>query len=218
MRLPQFTRKCSCIVPTFIGWITLLTILLTGLGCSLFLINPFLSHTKQVKGEILVVEGWMPDYCLEQAASFMKTGDYELIITTGGPLKDGSYLKEYKTYADLAAATLKSIGVAETLIVTVPAPYSQKDRTYQSALSLKKWMQDSGKSINSFEVCSLGAHTRRSGYLFKKAFGNQVDIGTIAIPNRDYNPVFWFLYSEGVREVIGESIAYVYARLFFFKG
>lgn len=216
MKLPQFTKKCNCIVPTFTGWILILTFFLICLCFFLFFVHPFLSHSKQVKGEILVVEGWMPDYCLEQTASLFKKGGYKLILTAGGPLKNGSYLKEYNTYAELAAATLKSIGVAESLIVAVSAPYSRKDRTFQSALSIKAWVQSSDKKINSLEVCSLGAHTRRTGYLFNKAFRKDVDIGTIAIRNRDYNPVFWFIYSEGVREVISELIAYIYAKYFFF--
>ena len=43
-----------------------------------------------------------------------------------------------------------------------------------------------------------------------------VIVGIIAAPNPDYNPAQWWHYSEGVREVVGESIAYVYARLFFY--
>ena len=31
----------------------------------------------------------------------------------------------------------------------------------------------------------------------------------------DYDPGSWWCYSDGVREVIGESIAYIYARVFF---
>jgi L,D-peptidoglycan transpeptidase YkuD (ErfK/YbiS/YcfS/YnhG family) len=34
--------------------------------------------------------------------------------------------------------------------------------------------------------------------------------------NPDYNPKQWWRYSDGVREVIGESIAYIYAKFFFY--
>ena len=40
-------------------------------------------------------------------------------------------------------------------------------------------------------------------------------VGIIAVPNPDYDSRHWWQYSEGVREVIGESIAYSYARFFF---
>ena len=34
--------------------------------------------------------------------------------------------------------------------------------------------------------------------------------------NNEYDPKRWWCYSEGVREILGETIAYVYARFFFF--
>ena len=50
---------------------------------------------------------------------------------------------------------------------------------------------------------------------FKKPLGKNVAFGVIAVPNPDYDARHWWSYSEGVREVIGETVAYVYARLFF---
>ena len=35
--------------------------------------------------------------------------------------------------------------------------------------------------------------------------------------NPDYNPKQWWRYSDGVREDIGESIAYIYAKFFFIR-
>ena len=40
-------------------------------------------------------------------------------------------------------------------------------------------------------------------------------VGVIGIPSPDYDAKRWWRYSDGVREVIGESIAYVYAKVFF---
>ncbi|MDO5576730.1 MAG: ElyC/SanA/YdcF family protein [Fibrobacter sp.] len=193
-----------------------MTLFLTMSGCFVFFIHPFLSQNRPLKGEVLVVEGWVGDYCLEYVASLLKTGDYKYIITTGGPLETGSFLKEYKSYAELACSTLSALGVSDSLIFAVPSVYSQKDRTYQAALSLREWMKGSSKEIKSFDLCSSGTHTRRSGYLYRKAFGKDVKIGTIAIKDKGYNPIFWFLYSNGVRSVIDESIAYLYARFCFF--
>jgi hypothetical protein len=60
------------------------------------------------------------------------------------------------------------------------------------------------------------AHARRTRLLYQKAFGKKVAVGIIAVSNPDYNPTQWWRYSDGVREVIGESIAYIYARFFFY--
>ena len=40
-------------------------------------------------------------------------------------------------------------------------------------------------------------------------------MGIISVENREYDPKRWWKYSEGVREVIGEGVGYVYARFLF---
>ena len=52
--------------------------------------------------------------------------------------------------------------------------------------------------------------------LYQKALGKNVTVGIIAVSNPDYDPKDWWRYSDGVREVIGESLAYIYARFFFY--
>jgi hypothetical protein len=59
------------------------------------------------------------------------------------------------------------------------------------------------------------AHARRTRLLYHKAFGKTVTVGVIAVSTPDYDSTQWWRYSDGVREVIGESIAYIYARFFF---
>jgi hypothetical protein len=41
-------------------------------------------------------------------------------------------------------------------------------------------------------------------------------VGIIAVPNPDYDAQRWWRYSEGLKDVISESFAYLYARFFFF--
>jgi hypothetical protein len=52
--------------------------------------------------------------------------------------------------------------------------------------------------------------------LYEKAFGKNVVVGIISVPNPDYDVRHWWRYSDGVREVLSESVGYVYARLFFY--
>jgi len=35
------------------------------------------------------------------------------------------------------------------------------------------------------------------------------------VPDKDYDPERWWRYSAGVRGVIDESVAYIYAKFFF---
>jgi hypothetical protein len=70
--------------------------------------------------------------------------------------------------------------------------------------------------VYSINVLTAGAHARRTRLLYQKALGRNVTVGIIAASNPDYNPKQWWRYSDGVREVIGESIAYIYAKFFFY--
>ncbi len=59
-------------------------------------------------------------------------------------------------------------------------------------------------------------HARRTCLLFQKALGHDVAVGVIAVTNPDYDASHWWRYSEGVKDVFAESVAYIYARLLFF--
>jgi len=70
-------------------------------------------------------------------------------------------------------------------------------------------------AVMNFNVLTEDVHARRTRLLFQEAFGRETTIGIIAVPDPDYDAKHWWRYSEGVREVLGESIAYIYAKFFF---
>ena len=176
--------------------------------------NAFLSLDRPVESDVLIVEGWLPDYALEEALLIFRKGNYKKIITTGVPLEVGSYLKEYVDLAHLAQATLLALGMKESEVVAVPAPDVHRDRTFHSALAVKKWLLKNDMQIKKMNLVSLGPHARRSTNLFQEVFESEVEIGSIAIESRAYDPDRWYASSEGVRSTINEAIAYVYAVIF----
>lgn len=178
-------------------------------------LHPFLAVSEPVESDVLVVEGWLPDYALEQVASEFRRKSYRKIYLTGGPLDKGFHLAEYKTHPALAAATLLRLGLAADAIEVVAAPRVNKDRTYASAVALKERFREHGESPKAFQIVSLGSHARRSRLLFNKAFGEDVALGITALAEEGYDPTRWWSSSEGVRSVIAETIAYGYARLLF---
>lgn len=192
----------------------LLLILLILFLAFLLQSNRFLSEHMPVNTKILVVEGWLPDYALEEAMLIYTEGSYTKIITTGGPIALGSYLKEYKDYAHLAKATLIAMGMKDESVIAVPAPEVMRDRTYHSALALQEWMKQNKFEGEAFNLASLGPHSKRSTILFKKAFSqNRIEIGSIAIVPQEYDPQNWYASSAGVRTTINELIAYLYVLL-----
>jgi len=206
-------RKRRVLTP--IGWAVLLIGFSSVLISIVLFVHPFLAPTKPVGGDILVVEGWLPDYALGKAKERFQQGGYQLLVTTGGEISVGYHLSEYKTWAELAASTLKNLNFPEDKIIAVPAHKNfKKDRTYHSILALQRRLYEEGFNEASIDMVSLGVHARRSWFLYEKVFSS-VNVGVVAISPNDYDASRWWLSSAGVRNVISESIAYLYARFIF---
>lgn len=198
---------------TVAGWIVTLISIVVLLAIAIANIYPFLSVNQPIAADVLVVEGWMPDYAIEDAIAEFKTGDYRQVITTGTPLSKGYYLAEYKNFANLTAATFIALGLNPDRIISVPTSYVKKDRTYASAVALREWLLNSDLNIKSLNLFSLGPHTRRSWLIFKTVLAPEYKVGSLAAKPQEYDAKNWWQYSEGVRIVIGEAIAYIYGYL-----
>lgn len=178
-------------------------------------IHPFLSKNTPLSADILVVEGWLPDYALQSALTEFNQGSYLKLITIGGLLPRGYYLSKYKTFAELSAATLSVLGLdEEKLVVIVPDLTQSQHRTYNSAVVLDKWLLNSKFKIQSLNLFTLGTHARRSWLIFKNVFEPRILVGIIAIDPLNYDPQNWCHSSEGMRTVLSELLAYLYTYLF----
>ncbi len=179
-------------------------------------IHPFLALTKSVESKILVVEGFIPDFAMVAAKSIFMEGQYELMIITGKKKLKGAFVDEFENDGLQSAATLEKIGFDTTKIEVITIGEDvKKDRTYATALAVKKWLKTNGKP-NILNVVTLGCHARRSHLLFEKAMENDVTVGIIAIEDIRYDPKKWWKSSMGFRSVIDETVAYIYARFFFY--
>jgi uncharacterized SAM-binding protein YcdF (DUF218 family) len=201
------------------GRLFVISIVLLAIYAVVVNVHPFLAVTDRVDTKILVVEGWIDEYAIRASAEEFKTGDYEHIITTGGPAPgNGGYTNDYNTFASIGARRLKAAGVADESVLMVPSHIIGRDRTYSSAIALRGWLRDHNMALRSINVVTEDAHARRTRLLFQKALGNDVRVGIISIPDPDYDAKHWWRYSEGVRDVLSEGIAYIYAKFFFWPG
>ena len=200
---------------TLLGWGVLSGTLVALIILFILTIYPFLALTRPVQGEVLVVEGWLPDYALGKARNRFQDGNYQLLVTSGGELWVGSHLSRYKTWARLAAATLTAQGVSAGKIIAASAPRTKKDRTYVSAREVKKQLTEKGLLPASIDVVSLGPHSRRTWIIYQMIFSPDTQVGIYSIQSRRYNPEQWWSSSEGVRAIINETIAYLYVRFIF---
>jgi Uncharacterized conserved protein len=194
-------------------------LLLSGLVLVAVLVfgtHPFLAVTHREETDVLVVEGWVHDYAIRAGADEFRQGNYRIVYTTGGPVAGlGGYLNDYSTSARIGAGRLRDSGVPAEQVQMVPSKVSGRDRTYSSAVALRVWFEENKVHPKAINVVTADMHARRTWLLFQKALGDDIKVGIIAIPNPDYDASRWWRYSEGVREMIGESIAYIYAKFFF---
>lgn len=209
-------RKRSLWLPTWQA--SLIATALVGLAAWFVLANihPYLSVTEPAPGaNILVVEGWVPDSVLERHLKGFEPGQpYDYICTTGSTLSEGSYLSEYKNFAELAAKSLEKLGIPPDRIIVAPSEEHVRDRSYHNALGFKKKLDATDnqtlRNAKAIDVLTNGTHGRRTRILFRKVLGDQVDVGIISEAADAYDPDRWFASSEGVKSVIIESISLAY--------
>jgi len=179
-------------------------------------VYPFLATTHRVDADVLVVEGWIHEYAIRAAVEEFRSSSYQRVFTTGGPVEgSGGYINDYQTSASVGADLLTKSGLPNESVQMVPSRVMDRDRTYGSAVALRNWFREHNMSVRSINVVTEDLHARRSRLLFQKALGDNVTVGVIAVPNPDYDARRWWRYSEGVKDVISETAAYLYAKLLF---
>lgn len=198
------------------GWLFGLGFVATATVVFALTVYPFFAITNRVETKLLAVEGWLDVYAVRVAAKEFETGGYEKVFCTGGPVQGmGGYTNDYNTSASVGAGRLKQAGVPETKVQMVPSRVLERDRTYNAALALKEWCVQNNVALTKINVMTADVHARRTRLLFEKALGSGVQVGVISIAHPDYDSRRWWRYSQGVRSVFGECVAYTYARFFF---
>ncbi len=202
-------------IPTLRG-VFLFSILSVALLSILVLTaHQFFAVSHPVRTGVLVVEGWVPEYVLRVARDEFMQHRYEKLYVTGGPTDSEEDMREYGTYAVLGATKLMRMGMSKDVVQAVPSPSVRRDRTYASALALRASLYQDGAIHKGVDVVSIGVHARRSRLLFQRAFGESPQVGIIAVEDRSYDPTCWWNSSQGVRTLVGEFVAYMYAILVF---
>ena len=161
------------------------------------------------KAPYVIVEGWVPDYVLEEAVDYTKGVPVKRIFTTGVPMESGTFLSEYQNYSHLCAETLAKMGVNKQLICEAPSVAVRTERTRAMATALKAILNGENipaadRRINLF---TIGTHGRRSRRIFQDVLGTEWKVGVISVPSQAYDPAKWYRQSAGAKTVIDELVA-----------
>lgn len=201
---------------SWLGRLIVVLALLLAAGFLVLGVHPFLAVTHRVDANVLVVEGWVHEFGIVAAANEFKTGSYQRIFTTGGPvLGSAGYTSDLDTFARVGERAMWECGIPAEVVQRVPSHEIGRDRTYSSAVALRDWFRENKIVVSGINVVTENTHARRTQLLYQEALGKKVKVGVIAATNPDYDAKHWWRYSDGVRDVCGEVIAYLYAKFFF---
>ena len=201
---------------TWLGRLVVLGVALAATVGFVLGAHPFLAVKQPAPADFLVVEGWVPERVFWQVADLFRTGGYERVVIVvptypGDPVIDpyGVRLDDY------LADWIAMVGVPRSKVDVILSPSANRDRTYHAAKVVRQWLEEQGRSLSTIVLVTLGPHARRSRLLYRMALGDDVVRGVIPLYDDTYDPQHWWRSSAGVRTVLSEALAYVYAKLVF---
>ncbi len=201
---------------TLWGWILIIACILLLTFVWRITIHDFLAKNKPVNASILVIEGYVSDSVLDSVVVLLKREPPQLVVCAGLPFSKGELCSEYGSNADYNAAMLRTKGVDSSLhIISAPSEFTDKERTYTTALKVKERLKEMGYISGNMNVVCVGTHARRSLLLYRKALGQKWNIGVYSFLDSRYPGNRWWKTSEGARDVVYEMFGYIYCLIFF---
>ena len=173
----------------------------------------FLSLTERRPAEILVVEGWIGRKGLDAAVDEFERGGYRYIVASGC-LTSGGWEDKRESYAEMAAGEMIRLSVPKESIIVAHSRNTKNHRTFESAVTTWRTLRDSGIKPAQLNVFTFGPHAGRSALVFTKVYSDGSKIGVIGWVPAEYDREPWWLSSERARELLEETVGYVYELLF----
>lgn len=115
-------------------------------------------------------------------------------------------------YPEESAKVLMEEGVPKDKIVVIPVTVAETSRTYQNAVAFSHWMQKHPE-LNSVNIVSQAAHTRRSYLMYRRNLKDSIKIGSMALKDRMYDH-YWYRSRRGRKLIIDQYLKYIYALIF----
>jgi hypothetical protein len=163
-----------------------------------------------VPADILVVEGWIGRKGIRAAVDEFERGDYRYIVASGGLTSGSCEADEPASYAEMAAREIIRLGVPKNKVVAATSENTESHRTFESAVAVWTTLQAAGIQPEGLNVFTFGPHARRSALVFAKVNANGPKVGVIGWIPPDYISEPWWRSSERSRELLDETVGYLY--------
>ena len=208
VRTFRLIRRREVWCPTWIGAFFLALLLVIPVAWWWQSGESFLSLTQRLPADVLVVEGWIGADGVRAAAAEFEQGGYQYVIAAGGLSDARGWAKGGWSYAEETNQALIQSGVPKDRIVVATSVDSEIQRTYESAVAVRRALAARGIHPKAINVFTLGPHARRSRLVFAKVTG--MEVGVVSwIPSGDEG-VPWWRASDRAKELLTETAGYLY--------
>ena len=212
LRLRLF-RRSTVLCPTWAGSFCIVFVVFLFIAAWFTYGESYLAETHRSQADILVVEGWIGRKGISAAVQEFERGGYRYIVASGG-LTSGLWEGEPESYAQMAASEMMRLGVPQEEIVVATSGNTEKHRTFKSAVAVWRTLRDAGIKPKALNVFTFGPHARRSALVFAKVNAGVAKVGVIAWVPPDYQHERWWHSSERAKQLLEETIGYIYEVLF----
>jgi uncharacterized SAM-binding protein YcdF (DUF218 family) len=207
LRLVQ-RRTVWC--PTMLGSFCILLLLAVPVVWWCIRGESFLSSTRRLPAEVLVVEGWIGSDGVQAAATEFGHRGYQYVVATGGVAEAKGWEQAGWSYAEGADHELIRSGVSEERIIVAPSRSTERQRTFESALAVFRALEVRGVHPKALNVFTLGPHVKRSCLVFAKVLGPGTKVGGVGWIPSDYQTLPWWRSSDRAKDLLTETAGYLY--------
>jgi len=211
LRRFRFVQRREIWCPTWLGSLCIALVLAVPLTWWLVYGESFLSLTQRRPADVLVVEGWIGGTGVRAAAVEFKQGLYRYVVAAGGVSTARGWDIAGRSYAKMAHDELVRSAVPEDRIILAPSLDTESQRTYESAVVVRRALAFRGIQAKAFNVFTQGPHARRSRLVFAKVL--QTEVGVIGWTPPGDKALPWWRSSDRAREFVTETAGYVYEAL-----
>lgn len=212
MILRHFVSRRAIWFPTLLGWAALVAVPLSAAILWLLQGESFLSQTKRLPADVMVVEGWIGIEGIRAAGTEFEHGGYRFIVATGGLTNDRWDPARY-TYASLAVERLLEMGIPRDKIIIATPTETEGHRTFQSAAAVWRVLHERNIYPTMINVFTFGTHARRSRIVFSKILGPETKVGVISWVPPGYTRERWWHSSERSGEMLRETAGWLFEGL-----
>lgn len=168
-------------------------------------LHTFLSIHNPIESRNLAIEGWISPATIDNLLTRHDLQPYKEIFILATNSNDAARTAEY-----IASR------IDRTLPIEIVSASSNKNKTYNMYMNLKKKIEQMGGGIFDVNVVTAGVHARKSFTLAKTALEPDVKVGIMAVSDGLYDPERWWGSTVGLKLVARNLIGFVYAKVISF--